>query len=246
MIDFVDVVAPNAAVGSITVDGVPIPAGDFSPIGASGFSGAQVDVSVGSHTVDGPLPFGITVYGFATADSYELSRAAWPWARWRELVKVQPSPATATNPVNTEHCVTATTLDQDSDPLQGILVNFTVSGANTDSGFGSTDAQGTIEFCYTGTNTGTDTRVVATAGNNISAQAEKIWQQSGGGGGLAACDGDDDGVISRMDVWMIAIFRGTEVDSGSQRRQSPLRTAWITRRDFKACLQELGTQAIPD
>src|SRR5262249_48312493 len=69
-IHFINVIAPNAAVGSILLDGAVIPAGSFTAIGSSGFSGAQVSVTLGSHNLSGKLPFGAFVYGFASADSY--------------------------------------------------------------------------------------------------------------------------------------------------------------------------------
>ena len=69
-LNFINVVAHTAAVGSTTLDGVAIPAASFTPIGASGFSGAQLSVALGSHRLAGPLPFGAFVYGFASFDSY--------------------------------------------------------------------------------------------------------------------------------------------------------------------------------
>jgi len=67
--NFVNVVAANAAIGTIMLDGIVIPAADFTPIGSSGFSGTQVAIALGSHALSGPIPFGITVYGFASYDS---------------------------------------------------------------------------------------------------------------------------------------------------------------------------------
>ncbi|MCL5098587.1 MAG: hypothetical protein M1608_13870, partial [Candidatus Omnitrophica bacterium] len=43
--NFINIMAPAAAVGQVRVDGAVIPAAQFSPIGASGFSGAQVSVA---------------------------------------------------------------------------------------------------------------------------------------------------------------------------------------------------------
>jgi hypothetical protein len=63
--NFINIVAPNAIVGTINLDGSAIPSASFSPIGSSGFSGAQVAVLIGSHNLDATLPFGITNYGFA-------------------------------------------------------------------------------------------------------------------------------------------------------------------------------------
>lgn len=69
-INYVNVLAPDAIVGSIMLDGSAINSALFTPIGVTGYSGAQVSVSVGSHTITGPQPFGIHSYGFADYDSY--------------------------------------------------------------------------------------------------------------------------------------------------------------------------------
>ncbi len=60
------------------------------------------------------------------------------------------TPATATNVVETEHCVTAAVADASGDPTPNVSVRFTVSGAGSGSGSASTDASGNAEFCYTG------------------------------------------------------------------------------------------------
>jgi hypothetical protein len=50
-INFVNVVAPATAVGTILLDGIALPLDSFVPIGTSGFAGAQVPISAGSHTL---------------------------------------------------------------------------------------------------------------------------------------------------------------------------------------------------
>lgn len=68
--NFVNVVVPTSAISSLRLDGSPINTALFSSIGSSGFSGAQVPVSLGSHTISGDVAFGIYVYGFGSYDSY--------------------------------------------------------------------------------------------------------------------------------------------------------------------------------
>lgn len=68
--NFVNVVIPSGAVSTLALDGVGVDPVLFSPIGASGFSGAQIPISLGSHTIAGNIPFGIYVYGFGFYDSY--------------------------------------------------------------------------------------------------------------------------------------------------------------------------------
>jgi hypothetical protein len=170
--NFINVIAPNSAVGSVEIDGTPIPAGDFTPIGSSGFSGAQVEVGVGSHTVTSSQPIGVHSYGFGSFDSYgypgglSLSEVA-------RVESIALTPETATNTIGTEHCVNARVTDQNGNPLRDIRVDFTVSGANTASGFAFTDGNGVATFCYTGSDAGDD-EIRATVGN-LADTAAKTW-----------------------------------------------------------------------
>lgn len=62
--EYINIVTPTAAITSLKVDGLPVDATLFAPIGSSEFSGAQVPVSAGTHVVDGNMPFGLNVYGY--------------------------------------------------------------------------------------------------------------------------------------------------------------------------------------
>jgi hypothetical protein len=86
------------------------------------------------------------------------------------------TPETDTNTVGDTHCVTATVTDAAGAPVPGVVVNFTVSGANSAAGAGVTDANGQAQFCYVGTAAGTDD-ITATAvgGSNPSDTATKRW-----------------------------------------------------------------------
>jgi hypothetical protein len=66
------------------------------------------------------------------------------------------TPATDTNPVGTQHTVTATVRDAAGNPVPGVTVRFSVTGANTASGSATTNASGEATFTYTGTNAGGD------------------------------------------------------------------------------------------
>ena len=153
--NFINVVAPTASIGTVTLDSVAVPAASFTPIPGSTFSGAQLAVALGSHTLGGARPFGVTVYGFATADSYGYP-GGLSLAPVATVTSLSLAPKTATAAVNTQHCVTATVLDQTSQPVVGVRVDFTVTGSNPTSGFGNTAADGAAQFCYTGTNAGSD------------------------------------------------------------------------------------------
>lgn len=91
-------------------------------------------------------------------------------------------PPTATNPVGTDHTVTATVRDSAGALLPGVLVGFEViSGPNTGAtGTATTDANGEAEFTYTGSG-GDGTDVIRASftdatGALRTATAEKTWE----------------------------------------------------------------------
>jgi hypothetical protein len=98
------------------------------------------------------------------------------------------NPTSATNPVGTQHTVTATVTNPDNSPAVGVLVTFTVTGANAGaSGTCSpadckSDAAGKVTFTYTGTNAGDDTinASMTIAGSTQTATAAKKWVTGGG------------------------------------------------------------------
>ena len=58
-INYINVVASNADIGNVKLDGAPIPPASFQPIVGTAFSGAQVSVALGGHTLTSVLPFGV-------------------------------------------------------------------------------------------------------------------------------------------------------------------------------------------
>ncbi|HTN05160.1 T9SS type A sorting domain-containing protein [Agriterribacter sp.] len=175
--NYVNVVAPAAAVGTLKLDGVVIPAASFSPIGTTGFRGAQLNISLGSHTINGSnLPFGIFVYGYDSYDSYGYP-GGQSLAPVASVTNLSITPLTGTGAVGTEHCLEALVKDQFNNPLVGVRVDFTITGANPGStGFANTNASGIAKFCYTGANAGDD-NIVASVGT-ISAPAKFTWTKT--------------------------------------------------------------------
>ena len=109
--------------------------------------------------------------------------AAKTWVPGAPATLVLTPPA-ASNPVNTQHCVTATVRDAFTNPTPGITVRFSVSGAVTTSGSGTTNASGQATFCYNGPSLpGADTITAYADTNNNNTQnvgepsgaAAKTW-----------------------------------------------------------------------
>ncbi|MGB5942139.1 MAG: malectin domain-containing carbohydrate-binding protein [Leeuwenhoekiella sp.] len=161
---FINLAVPNSQVGSVSVDGSPIDASEFTAIASSGFSGAQVEISAGTHNINGISPFGAFMYGFGSFDSYGYpgGQALGKVAEVQTIAIIDIS-----DPVvqGKEFCFTTTVENDLGDPLPGIRVDFVVSGTNDAEGFGITDANGEAVFCYTPANGGEDT-VTATIGTN--------------------------------------------------------------------------------
>lgn len=153
--NFINVVARTSEIGTITLDGVVIPAGDFTPITGTIFSAAQLSVALGTHNLSGNLGFGVSVYGFNNADSYGYlgGQAFAEVAVVTSLVVSVPNQTVNAGDVV---CIDATVTDQDGDPVAGVGVTFSVSGANTAAGLVATDANGVATYCYVATNPGTD------------------------------------------------------------------------------------------
>jgi hypothetical protein len=213
-INFINIVAPNSAVGSVAIDGVAIPAADYTPIPGTSFSGVARSVTVGSHNLTGPQPFGVSVYGFASFDSYGYP-GGLALGQVASVTNIALTPTSATNPVNTQHCVTGRVTDQSSSPLPGIRVDFTVTGANATSGFAFTNASGDAQFCYTGTALGTDT-ISALVGTVASNTASKIWTSDD----RLVCDVDGNDEIDLADIALINAARNTPASGPTDPRDA--------------------------
>ena len=67
---YLNVITTSAGVGSISINGAPIPAGDYTAIGASGYFYASPAVSAGVHLLSGNVPFGAFAYGWMEYESF--------------------------------------------------------------------------------------------------------------------------------------------------------------------------------
>ncbi|GAA0233658.1 hypothetical protein GCM10009539_18720 [Cryptosporangium japonicum] len=150
---------PTGAVGSVRLDGVPVPAGSFAPVGSSGFSSAPVRIGEGPHVVRADARFGLVGYGSHTYVSYAYPGGAG-LTPVGTVTSVTPDPATQTAAVGASACVTAAV------GAAGVYVGFRVDGANPAEGEVASEADGTARFCATGTVAGVDTvRITAGAAN---------------------------------------------------------------------------------
>jgi len=113
----------------IALDGMPQPSAYVAGQAASGFP-----------TTPGAYQ---TSFGGGPADAFVAKVSSAPG-------RLTLTPPTATNPVDTQHCVTATVEDAGGTPVAGVTVRFTVTGSVSASGSATTDEDGQATFCYMG------------------------------------------------------------------------------------------------
>jgi hypothetical protein len=89
--NYINVIAPSSETDSLLLDGSTISSSDFTAIGASGFSGAQIPVEAGTHTLSGSQAFGITAYGFAPYDAYSYSGGYAEAGRIPQVPSIEPA-----------------------------------------------------------------------------------------------------------------------------------------------------------
>lgn len=97
----VTIVAPASAVGSVLLDGALVDPAQFTPIGTTAFSGAQIQVTHGAHRVTASAPIGVHVYGLAQAEGYGYPAGvlAAPLQADLQITKSVTSPVMAGSPV---------------------------------------------------------------------------------------------------------------------------------------------------
>jgi hypothetical protein len=71
-LSYTTVYVPTSATTNTYLDGQLINSTNFLPLGASGFSAAEIDMSTnwGPHTISCSQPVGVQVYGWANYDAY--------------------------------------------------------------------------------------------------------------------------------------------------------------------------------
>jgi hypothetical protein len=140
-------------------NGVPVSGAtiQFEVTGANSATGANVTDSNGqaTFTYTGVFTGDDTITACYNADNsadgsceaVASARKSWVIGPPASLVL---DPATDSNPVDAQHCVTTTVRDAADNPTPGITVRFSVSGSVNTGGSAVTDANGQATFCYTG------------------------------------------------------------------------------------------------
>jgi hypothetical protein len=155
----------------------------YSVSGANSASGSDTTNSSGeaSFCYTGTTAGADTIQAFADIDGGGTRNGTEPGdAASKTYTAADPaslilSPASATNTVDDQHCVTATVTDSFGNPVPNVSVVFRVSGANTAGATQNTDASGQAQFCYQGVLAGSDSIFAVDADGFAASFAEKTW-----------------------------------------------------------------------
>jgi hypothetical protein len=170
--NYVNITAPTDAVGEVLLDGVPVPAAEWTAIPGSGFSGVGLRVAPGIHRVTAPAFAQSIVYGFDTYDSYGYPGGG-RLARVADIANVTLTPAEVRGAVGDELCSTVLVTDGDDAPVVGANLVVALSGDLSQNDVAVTDAAGQAVVCATLDDVGAVAATVS-AGNQ-SATAAWTW-----------------------------------------------------------------------
>jgi uncharacterized repeat protein (TIGR01451 family) len=174
-----NIVAPTYAVGTVTLDGISVAAA-FSPIAGSGYSGAQIQIAPGDHTIDAAAPIGVYVYGFQPSEAYGYPGGALtaPLSTNLSIQKTAgPGPVLVSGPVSYTIVVSNSGPDTAvgaivSDDFPAALTNVTwtcaPSAGATCTAAGAGDLQDVVTIPAGGTVTYSVTATAPAAPANIS------------------------------------------------------------------------------
>lgn len=155
---YVNLVVPSTDIGNILLDGVAISSSVFSATPNSSYYSASLNITEGSHhftSVSGQTRFAVYVYGFASADSYGYPGGAQV-SNINSIILTM-TPPIATKEISSTHCVLINLTDSNNQPVTFTIVDISVSGVNSIITTDTTDSNGDINYCYTGSVIGMDT-----------------------------------------------------------------------------------------
>ena len=170
--NYVNITVLTANTGDVLLDGMPIPAANWTAIPGSDYSGTSVAIAEGVHHITSVVPILTVVYGYAQDDSYGYPGGLLV-ARIADAVELRLEPSSVSGITGTQLCATATLLDDTDTGISGARIDVTVTGVVTDTYSLITGPDGTVEICQTSAVDGT--AVVTVAQANLNAQGSFTW-----------------------------------------------------------------------
>jgi len=248
--NFITIIAANDDVGTLLLDGVPVPAESFTPFPDIPFSSAIVELTQGTHTTSSLNPHGITIEGFNNFDSY-----IYPGGALFEFINAQgdPFPPTCSASVGLESATGSVSDFENDEDVNGNgvldagedLNNNGVLDADTGVFFVNTLSSDNVNVSVQSFAPGADT--VSVSVNIIDPQlpASATLEGQDGAGNIClldisfddeepmACDVDGDENVDMDDLLLIRAARNMPALPGDPRDNDG--NGVINILDFRQC-----------
>ncbi|MEW8008613.1 MAG: putative Ig domain-containing protein [Candidatus Thiodiazotropha endolucinida] len=169
--NFINLLAPTAALSTLTLDGQSVDPVLFSEIPNSPYSYSQLPITPGSHHIEAQEPFGAYVYGYDSFESYGyLGGMALSVGHTVASLSLTGD---AAQTLDNEWCGEATALNAQGVPVNGTRIRFNLAGATNRDVYRFADAHGIVRYCYSGDKSGIDT--VTASVNQLSQSVTVEW-----------------------------------------------------------------------
>ncbi|MEW8539447.1 MAG: putative Ig domain-containing protein [Candidatus Thiodiazotropha endolucinida] len=169
--NFINLLAPTAALSTLTLDGQSVDPVLFSEIPNSPYSYSQLPITPGSHHIEAQEPFGAYVYGYDSFESYGyLGGMALSVGHTVASLSLSGD---AAQTLDNEWCGEATALNAQGVPVNGARIRFNLAGATNRDAYRFADAHGIVRYCYSGDKSGIDT--VTASVNQLSQSVTVEW-----------------------------------------------------------------------
>ncbi|MEW8622631.1 MAG: putative Ig domain-containing protein, partial [Candidatus Thiodiazotropha endolucinida] len=169
--NFVNLLAPTAALSTLTLDGQSVDPGLFHAIPNSPYSYSQLPITPGSHHIEAQEPFGAYVYGYDSFESYGyLGGMAFSVGHTVASLSLTGD---AAQTLDSPWCGEATVLNAEGVPVNGARIRFNLAGATNRDAYRFADVHGIARYCYSGDKPGIDT--VTASVNQLSQPVTVEW-----------------------------------------------------------------------
>ncbi len=159
-VNYINLITPKDSANTVRIDGQAVDVSLWVDIPDSIYVGAQLPVAKGEHHLTGDEPFGATIYGYATTESYGYL-GGMALAPLTSIADMQITLDKTLPAAGEQVCISVQLFDQNQSPIPQQQVLFNRIGSNYSLDKAQlTDVTGETVFCYTGAIMGSELLLV--------------------------------------------------------------------------------------
>lgn len=202
---FINVIIPTSALGTLRLDGVLADTSRFISLpGVPEWKIGVIYTTTGTHRMTANQPFGVEVYGANDFNSYAYIGGA-SYVALASITTLLSASDSLTAYTGGNGCIVATVSDSTSSPIAGARVDGTIVGINnSQTPYGYADENGIAQICYRGQTVGTDTVTVTV--NALTQIVNVFW---------IAPTNPPVWVTSVLDTYTVSTYSGITLDAGA-------------------------------